>query len=528
MRRTHFPRLLLLCAFLALLSGPFISSANAVLAADAGHDSASSTALPASVTAAPDDFIIVVSGVVPDGQKYLTFGWNGWSGNTLRWRYNDNNRPASMAVNADGAVARIQAAMAKWSAVCNVRFVYDGITASAPSLPNGSRDGINVIAWGVLTGNTTGVTYTGASGFSNSTLTIDESDMVINYQFNPNFDATLVHEVGHMIGLKHSNQEGTVMSGPNTSPDPSTSYTGFVTLQPDDVAGCRALYGASANSAPAPVASASALSFAATTVGAVSGNQSVVLTNNGTAPLVITSTIVSGADFSLLSTSCGALVSVAPGASCSATVRFAPAGAGLRSGTLTIQHNASPATTVVSLSGTGVSAATGKREMIEYRYAPLDYYFITSRDSDKASLDATVGWARTGASFFVFATQQTGTRGVTRFYFDRVALNGARGSHFYTLLDSDLLALANQNPTQSTAPGFAQNEGIDSFAYPPVVAGPGGFCSAGQLPVYRLFRGASRFPDDPNHRFTISATTYNTFVAQGWDGEGVTFCVPAN
>jgi hypothetical protein len=43
-----------------------------------------------------------------------------------------------------------------------------------------------------------------------------------------------------------------------------------------------------------------------------------------------------------------------------------------------------------------------------------------------------------------------------------------------------------------------------------------------------LFRGSARFPDDPNHRFTTNAAVYNAFVAQGWDGEGVNFCVPTN
>ena len=51
--------------------------------------------------------------------------------------------------------------------------------------------------------------------------------------------------------------------------------------------------------------------------------------------------------------------------------------------------------------------------------------------------------------------------------------------------------------------------------------------AAGQVPVYRLFRG-SKFPDDPNHRFTTSLAVYNQFVAQNWDGEGVAFCVPTN
>jgi Matrixin/Repeat of unknown function (DUF5648) len=483
----------------------------------------------------PNDFHVILrsdSEATEDVQKYLTFGWNGWSGRTVRWRYNDASRPASIVSSASAAVARIQSAMSRWSAVCNIQFVYDGTTTSPASLASNLRDGVNVIAWGTLSGNTTGITYAGASGFTGSAFTLDEADVLINSQFNPNFDSTLSHEVGHLLGLKHSDQEGAVMSGPNAAPDPSTVYTSLIVLQPDDIAGCRALYGAPTGTPSSPVASSSvtSLAFAETNVGSSSDGQTVALTNNGNAALQITSTIVSGSDFSLVSTTCNANAPLSPGATCSATVRFAPVATGVRGGTLTISHNATPSTTVVTLSGTGRAAALipVKREMVEYRFVPLDYYFITSRDADKVTLDATSGWARTGSSFLVYAAQQTGTRGVSRFYFDRIARAGARGSHFYTLLDSDLVALANQNPTLSAAPGFAQNEGVDSYAFLPVVTGLGGFCEGSLLPVYRLFRGAARFPDDPNHRFTTSVASYNDFVAQGWIGEGVNFCVPAS
>jgi hypothetical protein len=69
------------------------------------------------------------------------------------------------------------------------------------------------------------------------------------------------------------------------------------------------------------------------------------------------------------------------------------------------------------------------------------------------------------------------------------------------------------------------SEGVDSFAFLPVVEGVGGSCASGLIPVFRLFRGNARFPDDPNHRFTTSTTVYNAFVALGWDGEGVKLCV---
>lgn len=530
MTRTFLPRFLPLFALLLLLAGPVgLRTAEAVTpAGEIVPATDRPTAAEAMATMA-NDYIVIVSGQVPDAQKYLTFGWNGWSGGTLRWRYNDSNRPAALVASSGAMVTRIQAAMAKWSAVCNVHFVYDGATSNGPSLSTGVRDSINVIAWGVLTGNTTGVTYTGASGFSNATLTLDETDMVINYQFNPNLDATLVHEVGHMLGLKHSNQEGAVMSGPNTAPDPSTAYTGLVELQADDIAGCRSLYGAADGTPSAPIASlsSSTLSFADITVGTAAATQSVTLTNTGSVTLTVNSTIVSGSDFALASTTCNAGTSVAPGASCVATARFTPTTSGVRSGTLTFFHNASPSSSVVALSGNGVASTTAsKRQMVEFHYDPLDYYFITSRDAEKTQLDATTGWVRTGASFPVYASQQTGTRGITRFYFDAVARNGTRGSHFYTLLDSDIALLNSQNPAHIMAPGLPQNEDIDSYAFLPAVTGVGGSCASGLIPVYRLFRGALRFPDDPNHRYTTSISVYNSFVAQGWNGEGVNFCVP--
>lgn len=164
--------------------------------------------------------------------------------------------------------------------------------------------------------------------------------------------------------------------------------------------------------------------------------------------------------------------------------------------------------------------------MIEFLHPALDYYFITSRANEIALLDRTPSFVRTGQSFSVYPTAVAGTHPVTRFYFDKVAVAGSRGSHFYTAVDSEFIALIGLNPTNSTAAKLPFSEGADSFAYLPLVEGIGGSCAAGLTPVLRLFRGNARFPDDPNHRFTTSTAIYNSFVALGWDGEGVKFCVP--
>jgi len=166
------------------------------------------------------------------------------------------------------------------------------------------------------------------------------------------------------------------------------------------------------------------------------------------------------------------------------------------------------------------------KTLTEYVYAPLNYYFLTSRDADKASLDAAPGWARTGQSFSSLTFAESGTQGISRFYFDQIAKNQTRGSHFYTLVNSEKSTLNTLNPTNQALPRLPLNEGVDSYAFSPVVEGVGGSCAAGQTPVYRIFRGQTRFPDDPNHRFTTSLALYNQLVAEGWDGEGVKMCAP--
>ena len=166
------------------------------------------------------------------------------------------------------------------------------------------------------------------------------------------------------------------------------------------------------------------------------------------------------------------------------------------------------------------------KTLTEYIYNPLNYYFLTSRDTEKAALDALPGWARTGQSFSTRSFADLGALGISRYYFDQIANNQTRGSHFYTLVNSEKTALSELNPNNLSLSRLPVNEGIDSFAFAPLVEGVGGSCAAGQTPVYRLFRGQARFPDDPNHRFTTSLALYNQFVALGWDGEGVKLCAP--
>lgn len=95
--------------------------------------------------------------------------------------------------------------------------------------------------------------------------------------------------------------------------------------------------------------SPASLSFGPQLVSTTSDPQAVTLTNTGTGPLTITS-IGSTGDFAQ-SNSCGD--SVALGAGCTISVTFTPTALGTRTGTITINDDASGSPEVVELSGVG-------------------------------------------------------------------------------------------------------------------------------------------------------------------------------
>ena len=175
----------------------------------------------------------------------------------------------------------------------------------------------------------------------------------------------------------------------------------------------------------------------------------------------------------------------------------------------------------------GADPSLGAKQMVEYFNAAFNYYFITSKKDEQDLLDKTpaAGFVRTGQTFFVAGAPGNGLSPVTRFFFAQIAKTGTRGSHFYTVFDSDVQALRALNPNNTQTPQLPFNEGVDSYVYQPTMSnGKGIACAAGQVPVYRVFRGNARFPDDPNHRFTTDTTIRDQFVAHGWDDEGVAFC----
>ena len=79
--------------------------------------------------------------------------------------------------------------------------------------------------------------------YSRSTLAMVDADIVLNTQDKwtvCDVDAVMTHEIGHMIGLDHSNVTSSIMSAA-----PYNSYEYQRTLRGDDVAACTKLYGPS-------------------------------------------------------------------------------------------------------------------------------------------------------------------------------------------------------------------------------------------------------------------------------------------
>lgn len=182
-----------------------------------------------------------------DRSKYLlfvdpNFQLKGWTNGVVRWRYNDSGRNPSVsgAATAVETIATLQAAQAKWTAACNVQFIYEGTTTAVPTPNNmsaGNLDNISAVGWTLLPGSTTGVAGVAYSG-SSQPLPIVEGDIAFNNAFSHNLSVTALHETGHLLGIDHSDVSNAVMSGP-----PLTSYTALNALQADDIAACVSLYG---------------------------------------------------------------------------------------------------------------------------------------------------------------------------------------------------------------------------------------------------------------------------------------------
>ena len=216
------------------------------------------------------------------------------------------------------------------------------------------------------------------------------------------------------------------------------------------------------------------------------------------------------ASSNLRSLATGVAIAIVAGAGALATPSYA--------GTLA-WPGAAFASHAASASTLTVKSATAVAEVVEYRHAGLDNYFITADPTEQAAVDAGAAGAfqRTGNTF-----QAGGPNQVCRFY-GNTNINPATGtiygpnSHFYTASPVECASLKAQFTPNAKSWKFESND----FLTTPAVNGA---CPANLVPVYRAYNNGFARGIDSNHRITSNQAAYLQTVAGGWIGEGVVMC----
>lgn len=212
--------------------------------------------------------IFGVSGIVQPARAYtLQYADKSstvrvkWQANTIKVALSKSlsSPPPNIRQGSDvmGAAHR---ALARWSRAANITFVETASDAVSIS-PSGSGDGISLITVADTAENRAAFDSADRTGrtrifYDPTTGAISEADVVVNpaAQFSTDgtagtydLEATFTHEIGHVLGLDHSGEAGSVMQphqGINgLYEQPATSAR---TLSDDDRAGVLALYGSPA------------------------------------------------------------------------------------------------------------------------------------------------------------------------------------------------------------------------------------------------------------------------------------------
>lgn len=168
----------------------------------------------------------------------------GWAQKTIRWYYNPEGQPVEYTQSQ--ALEIIESAMKTWEAVCDIKWVYQGVTNRSAT---DHTDSLSTIGWSHAAFN--GATHVDLLAPN----TIREADIEVSSSFEvkpKDFKAAMTHELGHQLGLGHSNVFESIMFA---NPYHPTDYV--LTLRQDDIDGCVGLYGPPvAGSAPTPIPTA--------------------------------------------------------------------------------------------------------------------------------------------------------------------------------------------------------------------------------------------------------------------------------
>lgn len=161
------------------------------------------------------------------------------------------------------------------------------------------------------------------------------------------------------------------------------------------------------------ISTPSSMAFGSQTLGGAGNPQSLVISNTGQAPLAISAVSVLGAHSADFVVGNACVTTIAPGASCTATLSFRPLASGARSATLRITSNAPTGPRDVGLAGTGVATTA-----VLFR-GPGSYY--TTADEAKATI--TVADHGNVAQYYVKVTNTGATATSYNFVLDKSGTN---------------------------------------------------------------------------------------------------------
>jgi hypothetical protein len=193
-----------------------------------------------------------------DKAKTLRLRWKTGTINLALAQSLNNPSPLVTTATKDGILKALEKSLQHWKDVADVDFKLT-LTDKTTVSPAGVRgDGVNLITIADTPDNILffeGEPETAAKTriFFNGKGQITEGDIVLNpYQLfsddgtTGTFDleSVLTHEIGHLLGLGHSDITGATMHGHHAQNGVySLPVAAFRTLAEDDIAGARALYG---------------------------------------------------------------------------------------------------------------------------------------------------------------------------------------------------------------------------------------------------------------------------------------------
>jgi hypothetical protein len=212
----------------------------------------------------------------------------------------------------------------------------------------------------VFPGTTTCTTPAAPTGLTATTVSSSQINLSWTASATSGVTYSVFRSTTSGFTASASNQVTSGVSGTtysDTGLAASTTY--YYLVQADNSCASSASSNQASATTSAPVsatitATPTSLAFGTVSVGSSSVAQTVTLKNTGTATATITSITV-GTGFTETNT-CGS--SLAAGASCTASVDFAPSTGSSYTASLTVNSNATDSTLTVALTGTGVSSTT--------------------------------------------------------------------------------------------------------------------------------------------------------------------------